>query len=196
MKLSKVKKICMDSGEIMVKKAQTGLDVDTWIGSYGALYPVHGFSMTGQLAVKVWEIEDKKLKDMRIHDDSVDSALTHVTREELEGLPVLVDARVREDAEDPGLRHMATVSKYMILQNRETGKVRVLSEKYMEPIEGTRIFYIPIDEEDMKIAVYGDGELQAVLTTLRWESNDWLVRVFEDISTVWMDSELSRKARQ
>ena len=49
MKLSKVKKVCMDAGQIIVKKADTGIDINTWIGTNNALYPVRGLSMNAEL---------------------------------------------------------------------------------------------------------------------------------------------------
>ena len=88
MKLSKVKKVCMDASEIIVKRADTGIDVRTWIGTNSALYPVRGLDMSAELAIRIWEIEPKKLRDIEINQDTDENEATTLIKalEELKAL--------------------------------------------------------------------------------------------------------------
>ena len=176
MKLSKVKKVCLNSGTIIVKKAACGLDINTWIGTNSALYPVRGMTMNAGLAVRIWEIERKKLNEMEILEDTEDDeALTLITQEDLESIDFLIDPITPENADEhPGLKKIATIDGYILLADRLTEKSWVFKEDKLAPVEGNNLIYIPVKSYSHQIAVYGDGELQAVISAGKWNTFDLL----------------------
>ena len=176
MKLSKVKKVCLDGGYIVVKKADKGLDINTWIGTNSALYPVRGMTMNAAMAVRIWEIEGKKLNEMTILEDTEDDeALTLISQEDLEGIDFLIDPITPENAnEHPGLKKIATIDGYILLTDRDTGKSWVFREDKLAPVEGNNLIYIPVKSDRYEVAVYGDGELQAVIHAGKWNTFDVL----------------------
>ena len=176
MKLSKVKKVCMDTGYIIVKKLDKGIDISTWIGTNSALYPVRGMTMSAALAVRIWEIEQKKLKDIEILEDTEGAeAPTLITQEALEWVDFLIDPLTPDNAEEyPGLLKIATIDGYILLADREENRGLVFREDKLAPVEGTNLSFMPVENSPNMIAVYGDGELQAVIFAARWDASDYL----------------------
>ena len=176
MKLSKVKKVCLDGGYIIVKKVDKGIDISTWIGTQSALYPVRGMTMNAALAVRIWEIEGKKLNEMQILEDTEDDeALTLISQEDLKGIDFLIDPITPVNAnEHPGLKKIATIDGYILLTDRDTEKSWVFREDKLAPVEGNNLIYIPVKSDRYQIAVYGDGELQAVIYAGKWNTYDLL----------------------
>lgn len=183
MKLSKVKKVCMDAFEIIVKKAEVGLDVRTWIGTSDAMYPVRGLEMSAELAIRIWEIEQKKLKDIRIEqDEENEEALTLIMREDLEGFSFLGDYFADENADKvPGLARIATIENYVLLMDRDTGEGWIIRENRLEPVEGTQLIYIRLEKSRNLIGIYGGGTLEAVVYGMRWKRSEYLKSVIEKI---------------
>ena len=54
MKLSKVKRIVLNHEEMRIARADTGIDVRTWIGVDMAMYPVHELVVTPMLLARIW----------------------------------------------------------------------------------------------------------------------------------------------
>lgn len=185
MKLSKVKKVCMDAGTIVIKKAEMGMDIKTWIGTNSALYPVRGIDMNAALAVRIWEIEQKKLRDMEIQEDTEEvEAATMIDREELESLDFLADTLTADNDEVPGLINIATINGYVMLLDREKNDAFVFKEDRLAPVEGKRLMYIPVEGNRRLIAVYSDGILEAVIYTMEWDKSDYLKAVISRIAEV------------
>ena len=185
MKLSKVKKVCMDAGTIVIKKAEMGMDIKTWIGTNSALYPVRGIDMNAALAVRIWEIEQKKLRDMEIQEDTEEvEAPTLIDREELESLDFLADTMTADNDEVPGLINIATINGYVMLMDREKNDACVFKEDRLAPVEGERLMYIPVEGNRRLIAVYSDEILEAVIYTMGWDKSEYLKAVISRIAEV------------
>lgn len=186
MKLSKVKKVCMDASEIIVKRADTGIDVRTWIGTNSALYPVRGLDMSAELATRIWEIEPKKLRDIEINQDTDENeATTLITREELEKISFMGDTfSDAYEQETPGLVNIATINNWNILADRKTGKAWAMRANKLEPVEGTRLLFIPIEENRNLIAIYADGILEAAVYASPWKRNDYLKSIIQEIALI------------
>ena len=191
MKLSKVKKVCTDSGEIVVKRANCGLDITTWIGTNSAMYPVRGMTMNTALAVRIWEIEAKKLNDMRIEEDTEDSeAPTLIDRLDLESFEFLVDPLTNEGEEKyPGLTKIATIDGRILLADRDTKEGWVFREDKLGPVEGNGLLYIPLAKGDGRIAVYGSGQLEAVIYAAPWTASDYMKAIISQIADVYRQKE-------
>ena len=191
MKMSKVKKVCLDGGYIIVKKVDKGIDISTWIGTQSAIYPVRGMKIDTALAVRIWEIESKKLRDMEIIEDTEDGeAPTLISREDLEQIDFLIDPLTPENADEyPGLIKIATIDGYIMLADRDTKKGWVFREDKLGPVEGSHLTYIPIEKGRGVIAVYGDGELQAVIFAANWNANDYLKGTIRQITEVYRQAE-------
>ena len=186
MKLSKVKKVCLDASEIIVKRADTGIDVRTWIGTNSALYPVRGLDMSAELAIRIWEIEPKKLRDFEINQDTDENeATTLITREELEKISFMGDTfSDAYEQETPGLVNIATINNWNILEDKKTGKAWAMRANKLEPVEGTRLLFIPIEENRNLIAIYADGILEAAVYAFPWKRNDYLKSIIQEIALI------------
>jgi len=185
MKLSKVKKVCMDTGTIVIKKAEMGMDIKTWIGTNSALYPVRGIDMNAALAVRIWEIEQKKLRDMQILEDCEGKeATTLIDREELESLDFLADTLTADNNEVPGLINIATINGYIMLLDREKNDAFVFKEDKLSPVEGERLLYIPINDSGRLVAIYSDGILEAVIIAMKWDKSEYIKGVISRIAEV------------
>ncbi len=186
MKLSKVKKVCLDASEIIVKRADTGIDVRTWIGTNSALYPVRGLDMSAELAIRIWEIEPKKLRDIEINQDTDENeATTLITREELEKISFMGDTFADAyEQETPGLVNIATINNWNILEDKKTGKAWAMRANKLEPVEGTRLLFIPIEENRNLIAIYADGILEAAVYASPWKRNDYLKSIIQEIALI------------
>ena len=185
MKLSKVKKVCMDAGTIVIKKAEMGMDIKTWIGTNSALYPVRGIDMNAALAVRIWEIEQKKLRDMEIQEDTEEvEAATLIDREELESLDFLADTLTADNDEVPGLINIATINGYVMLLDREKNDAFVFKEDKLAPVEGERLMYIPVYDRSGLVAVYSDGILEAVIYAMKWDKSEYIKAVISRIAEV------------
>lgn len=184
MKLSKVKKVCVDSGAIIVKKAACGLDINTWIGTNSAMYPVRGMTMNAGLAVRIWEIEPKRLRDMEIMEDTEEEAPTLITQEDLEDIDLLVDTFVAEEEAYPGLLKIATINGYVLLADKNTKKGWVFGEDKLGPVEGNLLMFLPVEEGRGLIKVYGNGELEAVIFAARWNASEFMKTTIRQITEV------------
>lgn len=191
MKLSKVKKVCMDGGYIVVKKAACGLDITTWIGTTSALYPVRGMTMNAGLAVRIWEIEPKKLKDLEIMEDTEDDeAPTLIQHDDLESFEFLIDPFTNESEENyPGLARIATIDGWILLADRDTKEGWVFREDKLGPVEGNGLMYIPMAKGDGRIAVYGSGQLEAVIFAAKWTASDYIKAKIGQIAEVYRQKE-------
>ena len=97
MKLSKVKKVVLNHGSLCVAKAETGLDVRTWVGCDMAMYPVHELYMTPALAARIWELTGKQVNALRITEEIDSNRPLLIMPEDLERLPMLAEAERRID---------------------------------------------------------------------------------------------------
>ena len=187
MKLSKVKKICTGAETIIVKRAETGIDINTWIGVNSAMYPVRGMEMTAAMAIRIWEIEEKKQRKMEILEDTEGfEAGTLITREELESLPFMGDTFEEESGPDyPGLVKIATIDGMIVLLDKKTNKAVIFREEKLDPVEGSHLIYIPVQERSQLVAVYSDGILEAVIFTIPWNRNDYTKNTFRQIAEIY-----------
>lgn len=191
MKLSKVKKVCMEAGQIIVKKADTGIDINTWIGTNNALYPVRGLSMNAEVAIKIWEIEQKKLMEFEILEDTEeDEARTLINREELESLDYLADTLTDKNKDEyPGLTRIARIDNKILMLDKKNNKAWVFRETKLAPIEGTNLMFIPVEEGRGLMAVYSDGILEAVIYAAAWNASDLMKETIRQIAEIYREKD-------
>lgn len=191
MKLSKVKKVCMDAGQIIVKKADTGIDINTWIGTNDALYPVRGLTMNAGLAIRIWEIEQKKMAEIDILEDTEeDEVPTLIRREELESLDFLADTLTDKDRDEyPGLLRIARIDSTILMLDRKTNKAWVFRETKLGPIEGKNLMFIPVEEDRGLIAVYADGILEAVIYAAPWDASEYMKATIRQIAEIYREKD-------
>ena len=110
-----------------------------------------------------------------MEDTEDDEALTLISKEDIEGIDFLIDPITPENADEhPGLKKIAKIDCYILLTDRDTEKSWVFREDKLAPVEGNNLIYIPVKSDRYQIAVYGDGELQAVIYAGKWNTSDYL----------------------
>ena len=193
MKLSRVKRICLDHGELVVKRAQSGLDVSTWIGARHALFPVHGLEINLKMAINIWELDQKKLKNLYTDEDTEEKGecFSLIRRVELESMPPLIAVDGAEDLEAPGLMKVCTLNEKIILMDRETKKGWWFWKDMLEPVEGGEIRYHLINEDTGRnvVGIYAGGKLEAVIWCMPIDNREEVVgKVIESLSEIYAES--------
>lgn len=183
MKLSKVKKVVLNHGSLCVAKAETGLDVRTWVGCDMAMYPVHELYMTPALVARIWELTGKQMNALRITEEIDSNKPLLITPGDLQGLPMLAEA----ESGEPNLYELCRIDGNVILIERDSGRARYFREDLLGPTEG-RIVYFG-ESRDNIIGAYSNGVLEAAIYTGRWEANDILTKKIEKLAEVWGNRE-------
>ena len=179
MKLSKVKKVVLNHGSLCVAKAETGLDVRTWVGCDMALYPVHELYMTPALAARIWELTGKQISALHITEDDDTNPTVLIEPSDIERLPMLAEA---EDGV-PTMYELCRIDGNVILIDSETGRASYFREDLLAPTEGQIRYF---GEKDSHIVgAYSDGVLEAAIYTGRWEANEILTMKIEKLAEVW-----------
>ena len=179
MKLSKVKKVVLNHGALCVERAETGLDVRTWIGADDAMYPVHELYMTAVLAARIWELTPKQINTLHIDEDENSNIGTLIGAEDLENLPALAEA----EGGVPTLYELCRIDGKVILMNSKTGKARYFREDVLAPTEGMLQYFG--EEGSPIVGAYSNGVLEAAIYTGRWEDNDMLKLKIQKIAEIW-----------
>lgn len=186
MKLSRVKRVCMDHEELVVKQAESGLDVTTWIGARHALYPVHGLEMNLKLAIQIWELDQKKLKTIYTDEDTEEKGecFSLITRKDLEAMPPLI--AVGETTE-PGLKPVCHINEKVILMDRETKKSWYFWEDMLAPVEGGELTYHLLNGDTGRntVGVYAGGQLEAVIWCTPWRQDEVMGMIFAEIAEMY-----------
>ena len=183
MKLSKVKKVVLTSGTLCVAKADTGLDVRTWVGCDMAMYPVHSLYMTPMLAAQIWELTGKQVNALRITEEEDSNRPLLIMPSDLEQLPMLAEA----ENGDPNLYELCRIDGNVILIEQDTGRARYFRESLLAPTEG-RIQYFG-ERKSHIVGAYSEGVLEAAIYTSRWEENDILTKKLEKLAEVFRSAE-------
>lgn len=178
MRLSKVKKIVLDSGTMAVLRANTGIDVQTWIGCDNVMYPVHEIVLTPQLAARIWELTEKQIHQLRIRDDSGND-FSLINPSDLEELPALAEAEGGEQ----NMKRICQINQWILLKEASTGKGYIINCAHMAPIEGGRVQFFK-EEDSNIIAAYSDGKLEAAFYGVRWTNLEGLSERIEEIATM------------
>ena len=185
MKLSKVKKVVLNHGSLCVAKAETGLDVRTWVGCDMAMYPVHELYMTPALVARIWELTGKQMNALRITEEIDSNQPLLITPGDLQGLPMLAEA----ESGEPNLYELCRIDGNVILIESDTGRARYFREDLLAPTEG-RIRYFGESGGDI-VGAYADGVLEAAIYTGRWEANEILTKKMEVLASVFWKSQNS-----
>lgn len=184
MKLSKVKKLVLNYEQLRIARADTGIDVQTWIGVDMAMYPVHELVVTPMLMARIWELNEKQIHSLNISDgyagntENTESVL--LSAGELEELPMLGEA----EGGEPNLERVCQMDKDIILMNSRTGKAVFFSADLLGPVEGSRIQYFAEDGSNI-VAVYSDGKLEAAIYASDWKASDPMMEKFRKIAMIW-----------
>lgn len=163
MKLSRIKKACMDEGVIRLYSVEApGNAVFQWLGTDGALYAVEGCELTLTTLMAIWEIDSKKAANMDMVEDTLRGAverrlLTDRDADILAGAPAMIDSMSA-----PPLV-MAHIGCYWAMKFGED-HVMFASENNFAPCIGKHIVAMDIHADDATgepawIAVYADGKL-------------------------------------
>lgn len=186
MKLSRVKRICLDNEELVVKRAQSGLDVTTWIGTMSAMYPVHGIEMNARLAAQIWELDQKKLGNMYIVDADDYEKVTLISKDELEAMPALM--QIDENAEErPDLEKICVINGWILLKDRTTDAGWLMREEMLAPVEGGTVTYFQMNPGRNLIGIYAGGELEAAVCCTKWQHSDLTKAVFRTIAQMYAE---------
>lgn len=184
MKLSKVKKVVLNHGSLCVARANTGIDVQTWIGCEMALYPVHELVVTPMLAARIWELNEKQIHTLRITEGVAESNQPLLIQpEDLENMAMQAEAEKGE----PNLERICQIDNEILLLNKRTGKAYCFSAEYLGPVEGGRVQFFAEDNSNI-IAVYSDGKLEAAIYASNWQAMEHMTRKFESIAHIWMEA--------
>lgn len=179
MKLSKVKRVVLNNGSLCVARAQTGIDVQTWVGCDMAMYPVHELYVTPSLVATIWELTGKQIAALHITEEATSNLPTLISEEHLEALPMLAEAENGE----PNLYELCRIDGNVILMEKETGTARYFREDLLAPTEG-RVQYF--GEKGSHITgVYSDGVLEAAIYAGKWETNEILTKKIEMLAKIW-----------
>lgn len=179
MKLSKVKKVVLNHGSLCVAKAETGLDVRTWVGCDMAMYPVHELYMTPALISRIWELTGKQINALHITEEVDSNMPLLITAGDLEELPMLAET----ESGEPNLYELCRIDGNVILIESETGRARYFREDLLAPTEG-RIQYFG-EKGSYIVGVYSEGVLEAAIYTGRWEANEILTKKIEKLAKVF-----------
>lgn len=184
MKLSKVKRIVLNYERLCITRADTGIDVRTWIGVDQAMYPVHELVVTPALMARIWELSEKQIHTLHISDEfSENNEAVLLRAGELEQMPALGEAENGE----PNLERVCQMDNQIILMNKRTGKALCFSADLLAPVEGGRIQFFAEDNRK-EIAVYSDGILEAAIYADDWRGSDYMMDRFGKIAKIWENS--------
>ena len=170
----------LDSGSLAVIRANTGIDVQTWVGSDTAMYPVHELVLTPQLAARIWELTEKQINQLHISDDGLGNDFTLINPAELEELSVLAEA----ESGGPNMVRVCEIDRWILLEEKATGKGFLVETRMMGPVDGGRIQFFKAEDSNL-IGCYSDGKLEAAFYAGRWDVLESVQRVFEIVSDMW-----------
>lgn len=178
MKLSRVKRVVLDHGNLAVCQAETGIDVCSWIGCDYAMYPVHGMRMTAMLAAKIWELDAKKISMLHISEDANSNVPVLIDAKTLEGISVMAEAEG-----EPSLQEVCRINKYVLLRDARDGSGIMFSEDLLGPIDQKKNPQY-FREEGRIVSVYVDGKLEAAIHTFKWGKMESIAEAMETIREI------------
>ena len=188
MKLSKVKKICVDEEEIIVTRAGgAGIDTNYWIGVMSAMYPVHGMAITTGIAANIWDLDERKLNKMRLVNSWDGDECVLITAADREGMNAMAEG---EDG-DGNLRRICTIDNWILLLDERDGGGWILKKDFLKPVDDGRLNFFH-EEGSNIIAAYSNGKLEAVFHCARWSVLESFAEKFDTIRKM-VEIEESRK---
>lgn len=149
MKLSKVKKICTDAGQLCVMDAPGRNNlVCQWVGTQDAMYPVEGLRVDKEMLVKLWECSPKQAASFEecavVHDEDL-----------LKDLPGMIDTDNVETL---------SICKIMDMVAMKCGDgVIFLNPALLKPCGEYRNYLIVEDRTGPWVAVYDKGVLDGLV---------------------------------
>lgn len=169
----------LDSGSLAVIRANTGIDVQTWVGSDTAMYPVHELVLTPQLAARIWELTEKQINQLHISDNGLGNDFSLISAGDLEALPMLAEAEEGE----PNMERVCEINGWILLKEKATGDGYLIRTAALGPVEGGRIQFFK--DEGCVIACYSDGKLEAAFYGYSWDAMENVQNIFETVSNMW-----------
>ncbi len=182
MKLSKVKRVVLRHNSLCVARADTGIDVQTWIGCDMAMYPVHELVITPELAARIWELTEKQIRELNITDSVMSNLPTLISRGDLEKLPMLAEAEQGE----PNMVQLCCIDDMVILMNQRTGRAYYFDLDLLGPTEGRRQYFA--EDNSRVVGVYSDGVLEAAIYAGDWTETDILYSKIGKIAEIWRNA--------
>ena len=182
MKLSKVKRVVLNHKSLCVARADTGIDVQTWIGCDMAMYPVHELVITPELAARIWELTEKQIRDLRITNEENSNLSILIGRADLEKLPMLAEAEQGE----PNMLELCCIDDMVILMNQRTGKAYYFDLDLLGPTEGRRQYFA--EDNSHVVGVYSDGVLEAAIYVGDWTETEILYSKIGKIASIWRNA--------
>lgn len=155
MKLSKVKKICTDAGQLCVMDAPGKNNlVYQWVGTQDAMYPVEGLHVDREMLVKLWECSPKQAAAFEecpvLHDAEL-----------LQGLPGMIDT--------DKVNHLGLCEVMGKVAMKCGDGVIFIDPELLKPCGEFRNFVIVEDRTGPWVAVYAKGVLDGLVRPV---SND------------------------
>lgn len=167
MRLSKVKKVCMDAGQIRILTADNSCNmVVQWIGTDAALYPVEGLVLDLKTLLAIWEIDSKKAGEIDMAEGSYADMVDR-------GLLTEADARLLRmvagsiDTNEAPLLGLGEVNGCKALACGEEQMI-FLPPGTLTPCfkHGGINFDVIVQDGGARVAVYGGGSLIGLLWPL------------------------------
>ena len=182
MKLSKVKRVVLNHKSLCVARADTEIDVQTWIGCDMAMYPVHELVITPELAARIWELTEKQIRDLHITDAENSNLPILIGRNDLERLPMLAEAEQGE----PNMLELCCIDNMVILMNQRTGRAYYFDLDLLGPTEGRRQYFA--EDNSHVVGVYSDGVLEAAIYVGDWTRTEILYSKMGKIAEIWRNA--------
>lgn len=150
MKLSKVKKVCTDAGQLgVINVGGPGNNlVQQWVGTQEAIYPLDGITVTEEMLQRLWELSPAQIAKM------AESPVMH-DRKLLNELPGMIDKNTVEYIS------LGEVMGMLALKCRDG--VIFVDPALLRPCGEWRNYVIVEDEQGPWVAVYNDGVLDGLV---------------------------------
>lgn len=169
MKLSKIKRVCVDAGQLRVVDTIGNSNnlVMQWVGTKEALYPVEGVTVNEEMLQVLWELSDKTMEAMA-------AAPVHHDPDLLMELPGLIDKEKVESI---------TIGKMMDYGAMKCGDgVIFVDPAMLKPCGDWLQFVIVEDEEGPWVSVYSDGKLAGLVRPVRNELAGHLLAIAQAVA--------------
>lgn len=185
MKLSRIKKLCMNEKTIRLYSVQAPSNaVMQWLGTDKALYAVEGGMLTLAMLKQLWEISPEKETKFDLADDTLEGAVERklLAADDivyLSAIPAMIDT-----ANAPKLG-LAEINGYKAIA-AAADRVTFAEERLFEPCYGKwdTTFEVHMDGElgTTWVAVYTDGTISGMIRATNDLTTTWLHKVVKAIA--------------
>lgn len=154
MKLSKVKKVCTDAGQLGVINVGGPSNnlVQQWVGTQEAIYPLDGITVTEEMLQRLWELSPTQIAKMAESPVALDAEL-------MNELPGMIDKNTVEYIS------LGEVLGMLALKCGEG--VIFVDQALLRPCGRWRNYVIVKDEQGPWVAVYNDGVLDGLVRPVK-----------------------------